>query len=184
MLAVRRMLSEMSSTWQATKVTRNASIPLSGQTPLLNRKREEKKEKRKKKTKKGKTKQSLQQQVGLLRNAVGKPLLSNAGRSARCAAPGRGTAPGRAHTAPSESSSQSPLAKAGPRHHLSARALQPAGKMFPSPPLQADVSPRPRCWEIRTAAFRHRAAATALLTLKRPRTSKETHTANDTHRKL
>lgn len=57
MLAVRRMLSEMSSTWQATKVTRNASIPLGGQTQLLNRKREEKeKEKKIEKKNQGKTK--------------------------------------------------------------------------------------------------------------------------------
>lgn len=39
----------MSATWQATKVARNASIPLSGETPLLNRKREERKEKGEKK---------------------------------------------------------------------------------------------------------------------------------------
>lgn len=30
----------MCATWQATKVTRNARVPLSGETPLLNRKRE------------------------------------------------------------------------------------------------------------------------------------------------
>lgn len=29
----------MCATWQATKVTRNARVPLSGETPLLNRKR-------------------------------------------------------------------------------------------------------------------------------------------------
>lgn len=124
MLAVRRMLSEMSSTWQATKVTRNASIPLSGQTPLFKPQAGRKKNTHIYQSKANKT--TVQQQVGLLRNAAGKPLLANGGRSARCAAPGRRTAPGRAHTAPAcpqgpaGSNSQSPLVKAGPTHHLSA----------------------------------------------------------------
>lgn len=44
MLDGERMSSErdgerMSSTWQATKLTGRASIPLSGETPLLNCKR-------------------------------------------------------------------------------------------------------------------------------------------------